>query len=480
MVKWEGVATGRAGTDNRTGLTLPIGGAPRLSPDRLYPHVEGWLQAMGVAPHATARRALAEVVVALLTAQSLAPAELARTLPSPRAVPARSRHKRRTRALERPWLTSAALTPALVRAALALVPQLPGQATTLVLDGVRCGGWEALVVGARWRGRVLPVAWAVLPYPWPKGEFTPTVCALLRHVAACWPSACPVHLLADRGFPSRAFFRTLAALRWGFTVRLPARAELTVAGEKRWARELIAATPVGRWAAFPQATYGQATPAVSGTVVVGRPLRVVPAHQANAGGLRHRAAQAARRAVHVAHKHRRPDASVETDEWVVLFTTHTTAAAAQAAYRPRWAIEGSFRDAQGGWDGQHGWDLEPTMAAAPSADRVDALCGLWALGALVQTWLGAATLAPEVPEAVAAEAAGWTTTGRVSLWARGRFVLRDGSGRLDGWAEATLRAGAAQIALVPPVRWRPVPLPGAATRPRATAPPAVTGRRPAA
>lgn len=421
-----------------------------LSPSRLYPLVEAWLQAMAVAPQASARRALAEIVAALLTAQSVAPAELARALPSPRAVPARPRYKRRMRALDRPWLTSALLTPALVRAALALVPSRSDQPTTLVLDGVRCGGWEALVVGVRWRSRVLPVAWAILPYPWPKGAFTPTVCAVLRRVAACWPSPRPVHLLADRGFPSRALFRTLEALGWGFTVRVPARAELTVAGDKCWARALIAATPIGRWAAFPSATYGQATPTVTGTLVVGRPLRVIPAHQATPGSLRHRSAQAGRRAAHLTHKHRRPDAARETDEWVVLFTTHRTASAAQLAYRQRWAIEGSFRDAQGGWDGRHGWELEPTMAALGSAARVDALCGLWALGALVQSWVGAATLAPDVPRAVAAEAAGWTTTGRVSLWARGRLALRDGSGRLDAWTEATLRDGADRIRAGPP------------------------------
>lgn len=443
-----------------------------LSPDRLYPVIDRWLVAMGVVPHATGRRAVAAVVAALLTAQSLAPAALARALPSPRAVPARRRFARRARALDRPRLASAALTPGLVRAALALVPAWPGQATTLVLDGVRCGPWEAFVLGVRWRGRVLPVAWAVLPYPWPKGAFTPTVCALLRRVAAGWPPDRPVHLLADRGFPSRPLFATLAALGWGYTVRLPARSELTVGGGKRWAREVVAATPVGRWALFDDATYGQGPRAVPGRLAVGRPLRVVPAHQATPGGLRHRTIQAARRRAHLRHKHAAPDASAETDAWVLLFTTHRTPAAAQAAYRGRWAIEGSFRDAQGGWDGRHGWQLEPAMAALTEAGRVDALVGLWALGTLVQTWLGAATAAPAAPAAVRAEAAGWTTTGRLSVWARGQCVLRDASGRLAGWAEATLQAGAARIAAATPVRWRPVPLPRSSA-PAATPTPAI-------
>lgn len=443
-----------------------------LSPQRLYPVVDAWLQAMGAVPHVSARRSGADLVTAVLSAQSLAPAEVMRALPSPRAVPARSRYRRRARALDRPWLTSAELTPVLVRAVLALVPSWPDQPPTLVLDGLRCGAWEALVLGVRWQGRVLPIAWAVIPYPWPKGVFTPTVCALLRRVAQCWPSERPVHLLADRGFPSQALFATLTALGWGFTVRLPARSELTVDGAPCTARALIQRQPVGAWTWHDRATYGRGTRAAAGHLVVGRPLRVVPAHQANPGGLRHRAAQAARRRAHLAHKHRRPDASVETDEWVLLFTTQPTAQAAQTAYRGRWAIEGSFRDSQGGWDGQHGWDLESTMAALATAGPVDALLGLWALGTLLQTWLGVATAAADVPATVAVEAAGWTTSGRLSCWARGRCVLRDGSGRLDEWAEARLWAGVARVRAAPPVRWRPVPLPATASGPRR--PPAET------
>lgn len=144
---------------------------------------------------------------------------------------------------------------------------------------------------------------------------------------------------------------------------------MTVAGHACSARDLIAQQPVGAWVWHPQATYGRGKRAVAGHLVVGRSLRVVPEHQANPGGLRHRAVQAARRQAHLRHKHRRPDASVETDEWVLLFTTHTTAQAAPTGYRGRWAMEGSFRDGQGGWDGRHGWNLEPTMAALGTAAR---------------------------------------------------------------------------------------------------------------
>jgi Transposase DDE domain len=448
-----------------------------LPPARLYALVDCWLQAMEVVRHRTARRALAQLLTALLLAQSLSPAELARALPSPRAVPARQRHKRRARALARPWLTSAHLTPALVRAALALVPTVgPAQPTTLVLDTVNCGGWDIVVIGVLWRGRILPVAWEVLPSPWPKGRFTPTVRALIERLTACWPPERPVHLLADRGFASQALLRALAAAGWGFTLRLNARSVLREGDQRRPARELVLAAPVGAWVAHPAVAFGTGATAPQATVVVGRPLRVTPAHQANPGGLRHRAIGAARHTARVRYKNARLGNSLETDTWVILFTTHPTACGAQAAYRQRWAIEGSFRDAQGGWDGRHGWNLEPTVAALEQAEQVDALGGLWALGVLVQTWLGAATVGPDVPAAAVAEAAGWTTTGRLSVWARGRFVLNDPSGRLAEWAAAVLAAGAARIAAARTgstscLQAEPAPRPGPAVTPFPTAAP---------
>jgi hypothetical protein len=155
-----------------------------------------------VVRHRTKRQALTAVLTALLVAQSLRPASLMRALPSPTPVPARQRYKRLARALDRPGLTSAQLTPALVRAADALIPAVGP--THLVLDTVRCGGWEVMVLGLVVSQRIQPLAWAVLPYPVPKGRFTPTACALVQQVAALWPAERAVHFVADRGFPSQA------------------------------------------------------------------------------------------------------------------------------------------------------------------------------------------------------------------------------------------------------------------------------------
>jgi hypothetical protein len=438
------------------------------SPTTLYPSVLAWVRALGICRQVTAARSLAVLVTAVLVGQSLRPAVLLRTWVSRTPVPARQGFKRLARAFDRPWLASAHLTPCLVRAALALTPR--PAVTHLALDGVRCGAWEVLVIGVVWHKRVLPVGWTVLPYPWPKRRFTPATCALIRRVAAWWPADQPVHLLADRGFPSRDLFRTLEGVGWGFTVRLGARSVVTVeGGEACWAKDLLARAKAGRWQAYPRATYGSATPLVPGRLMVGKDLTVLPEHQANPGSLARRTQRQRSRTAHLAGKHRAQrgttgDAAA-TDTWVILFTTHTTARAAATSYRQRWPLESSFRDAQGGWDGRTGWDLAGALGRVRAADRVDRIVGLWALAALLQTWLGAATVRGDLPAAVATELAGWTTTGRLSVWTRGQLVLRDGSGRLRDWLEQTLAAGAATVAAAPPLPARPAPLPMAATPP---------------
>jgi len=422
----------------------------------LYPVVLLWLQTLGITSHRTALAALAHLLTALLVGQSLRSAALMRALLSLTPVPARQRFKRLARAWTRPWLTSAWLTPALVRAALALVPPEPlGRPTAglthLALDSVRCGSWEVFTLGVVWHGRVLPVGWAVLPYPWPTGTFTPTVCALLRQVAAAWPLGRPAHLVADRAFPSRPLFQTLQALGWGWTVRLRAKSWVTVAGQPQWARALLATARVGGWTVQP-AAYGGGAAAIPGTVIVGRSRPLVPRHQRGPGSLRQRAAQQARRQRHLATKHpgRGPDASAQTDAWVIWFTTHAAWPAADASYRQRWASEGSYRDAQSGWDGQHGWDLEPTLGRLRQAPQVEAVVGLWALGTLLQSWVGDQVGQPTVPAAVQAVRREWTTTGRLSGWARGRLALTEPSGRLRPWLLETLAAGAHHLAAAAP------------------------------
>ena len=412
------------------------------SPATVYPAVLAVLVALGLTTHATAQAALAQRVLAVLTAQSLAPADLARALLSARSVPARQRLLRVARTWKCPLLTSGRLTPVLVCAALRLAPAAQ---PLLALDSVRCGGWEIFTIGLVWHRRTLLVGWAVLPYPWPKGRFTPTVAALLEQVAAAWPAeAPPPTLLADRGFPSVRFFRTLVRLHWAFTVRLRASDVVLVQGERHTVRAVLAGAVPEQWASQPATYTGDAA---TGLLVLGRGIVVLPQHQRDQGSARARVALARRRVhdLHAKHPRQRADHAAETDSWVALFTTQPTALAAVRTYRYRWAIEGTYRDAQSGCNGRQGWNLEPTIAQAHSSEHVERLVGLWALALLVQTWIGDQVNRPTAPAAVRHVEAQWTTSKRVSVAQRGRYALLDRSGALDEWLVASVHAAAQRI-----------------------------------
>ena len=414
----------------------------------LYPLVETWLKALAYPAARPVRRALARRLTALLVAQRLTPAALMRALPSATPVPARTRYAAVAGFWDHPALQAAALTPVLVPAALALVR--PTGAPVLVLDSVRCGGWETFTIGLVWHSRVVPLAWAVQPYPLPKGVFTPTVCQLIQQVAAAWPphTARP-HLLADRAFPSTRLFGTLQAAGWGWTIRLRASHWLVVDGVRDRVGVQYQADRDQTWTVLP-ARWGTGRGAVAATLVVGRGLPVIPWHQQGPASTRAAARQAAQRLKDLRHKHPRQqaDRAAATDRWVALFTTETTALGALRRYRQRWATEGSYRDAQSGWDGQHGWGLDAALARLTDPARAAGVVGLWALGSLVQLWVGhrLCTSADPTIQAVAAE---WTTTGRLSVWGHAHLAFTDPSGRLTPWLSATLAAGARQLAGVP-------------------------------
>ena len=413
-------------------LTLP----------ELYPMVLGWLQAMEAPGGRTAVGALAHLVAALLTGQSLRPSALMRALWSPCPVPARQRYKRVARAWERPWLTPAWLTPLLVRVASTLVPLERAGATAglthVALDSVRCGPWEVFTLGVVWHGRVLPVCWRVLAYPWPKGQVTPAVCTLVEQVARYWPADRPVHLVADRAFPSRPLLQTLRRVGWGWTIRLRANTGVRAAGEDLQVRDLIGRARLGGWTAW-VGGYGRGATSLAATLVVGRGVVVLPRHQRTVGTQRHRAARQRERLRKCAYEYQ----VRQTDPWVALCTSHATWRAAVTSYRRRWATEGTYRDAQSGWDGQHGWDLEPVLARLPGHAQAERLVGLWALGTLLQTWIGSQVA--HGPDPVRAIAAQWTTTGRLSTWAHGQFALAEPSGFLHDWLIATFQEGARRI-----------------------------------
>ena len=420
-----------------------------LPTKQLYALILRFLQALGAIPHATAREALADLLTAVLLAQSLRPTPLMRAQLSPlHAVPARQAYKRVARAWNRPWLTPVVLTPQLVPGALRLVG--PGTRTPHVaLDSVIAGTWQILTLGLVVQTRVVPLAWHVLAARPAAGQFTPAVVGLVRAVAAAWPADVPrPHLVADRAFPSRALFQTLADAGWGWTVRLRASDWIVLDDGGQRIRPLLETATDGSWTAR-SAHWGGDGPPLPGTLVIGRGLLVLPYHQRGPASLAARRRQWQRRQWHVRGKHgkkRRPDASEQTDAWVVLFTSHPTWQAADASYRRRWPLESSYRDAQSGHDGHSGWDLETVVRRAPTAQRVTALTGLWALGSLIQLWVGQEVRAAEPASLPGGVVRGWSTTGRLSVWMVGRLALTDPTGQLQDWLWKTLQRGIERLA----------------------------------
>jgi hypothetical protein len=246
------------------------------SPDSaFYPLLLRLLAPLVGLGHLASLTALTELVWAVLAAQSLRPADLVRALPQLRAAGARQGFRRVHRLLERTTCQSRRLTPALVAALLRVVDD---GVVVLVLDSSRCRRWEVLTLGLRFHGgRVLPIAWAVLPYPWPRRRFTPTAIALLDRVLAAWPVDRPVHLVADRGFPSYALFRQLDEWRQrrplGYTLRLRAGDWVRLDGEQVVKiADLLGAVGDGRWRTWSASYRRQTRTSAPATLVIGRGL----------------------------------------------------------------------------------------------------------------------------------------------------------------------------------------------------------------
>jgi hypothetical protein len=183
-----------------------------------YPQVRAWVKAMLGRTHATVVHTMAWAVLGLLVAQRATPAALARALPADQAGRARARLTRVRRWWTGPPLDQGVVSPQLIRAALALLP--PGQSAVVALDTTRLGPWEVWLAGIVGAGRTMPIGWAVIPYPWPKGRFRTTTLALVRQLQAAFPAAVPWTLVADRGFPSAFLFALLRQGGTSFSVRL--------------------------------------------------------------------------------------------------------------------------------------------------------------------------------------------------------------------------------------------------------------------
>lgn len=110
------------------------------------------------------------------------------------------------------------MSPQLIQAALALLPS--GQSVVVALDTTRLGPWEVGLAGIVVAGRPLPIGWAVLPAPWPKGRFRTTPVALIQRLQTAFPPGVPWSLVADRGVPSALLFAPRRQGHTGLSVRL--------------------------------------------------------------------------------------------------------------------------------------------------------------------------------------------------------------------------------------------------------------------
>ncbi|HEX5501534.1 MAG TPA: transposase [Thermomicrobiales bacterium] len=386
-----------------------------------YGRVLGWVKALLAGTHATVVAAAAWAVLCLLAAQRATPAALARALPAEDAGSGRSCLRRVRRWWGGPRLDQALVSPRLIARALALLPA--GHEVLVALDTTRLGRWEVWLAGIVVRGRVVPIGWAVCPYPWPKGRFRATTLALVARLQAAFPPGARWTLVADRGFPSAALFAQLRQGGTDFSVRLRLSDWLTVAGVYAPVREHLAAGRLGAGRRAP-ASVGRGTPAlplVPAWVAVHAAPAAPPRHKQTPGTAAERARRAKAHARHRAHKRGRrtkaPSAAAQryAQTWV-LFTTAATVEAAVAQYAGRMAIEETYRD----W--HTGWGVRAAVAPLPTAAMVERLIGVVCLAYLLQVQLGQRLSADPVGRRRRAQ---WTVTGRVSWFWCAQHLFED-------------------------------------------------------
>lgn len=393
---------------------VPMCYVPDIS---LYSLMAQVIYALFGSVHRSSLVSVAELVWALLLSQSLHPSDLARSLPNVNTRYARQSLRRVRRCLGRPFLSSKFLTPFLIRAVSRFVND---DEVMLILDSTRCWRWEIFTLGVKLYGRVLPIAWAILPYPWPKGTFTPTVIDLINRVLLNWPKDRPVHLLADRGFPSLSLFRCLDACRkrltLGYTIRLRASDWVRLPdGASARVADLIAGITPGNWRSCQASYQHRSKPGGLVQLVFGRGTPTYPTHQMGPADQARRLAREMRRIAHLLSK--RQGQAPHTDRAWVLLTTELDSAEAIKKYGYRFSTEGTYRDLKG-------WGLEAVASHETSSTHLDGLIGLAVIAYFVQATIG--SMAGRATEQGArARQQQWTTTDRVSIFWRGRQVLHD-------------------------------------------------------
>jgi Transposase DDE domain len=394
-----------------------------------YAPVHRWVKSVLGRTHTTVVRTIAWAVLCLLVAQRVTSAALARALPATQAGSGRSCLRRVRRWWQGPVLDQATISPALIRLALPLVAA--GQPVVVALDTTRLGGWEVWMAGIVVAGRTLPIGWAVLPYPWPKGQFRSTTLTLLQRLQTAFPPGIRWSLVADRGFPSALLFAQLRHEGTGFSVRLRLRDWVTVAGVYAMVVEHLEAGRLvsGQRTAAAMGRGRPEQPLVPGWGVVSAAVAAPPRHKQNPGTARERAKRAKAHAQHRAHKQGRktkpPSAAAQryAQTWV-LFTTAPTVEQAVAEYAQRMSIEETFRD----W--HSGWGVRAAVVDLPTETMVDRLIGMVCLTYNLQMHLGQRVSTDPVGQQRRVQ---WTVTDRVSWFWCGQRLFDDPGYDWSGW-----------------------------------------------
>jgi Transposase DDE domain len=401
-----------------------------------YPQVREWVKTMLGRTHATVVHTIAWAVLCLLVAQRATPAARARALPADQAGRARARLTRVRRWWTGPALDQVVVSPQLIHAALTLLPS--GQSAVVALDTTRLGPWEVWLAGIVVAGRTMPIGWAVIPYPWPKGRFRTTTLALVRRLQAAFPPVVPWTLVADRGFPSALLFAQLRQGGTSFSVRLRLSDWVMVARVYATIAEHLAAGRLveGQRTAATMGRGRPAQPVVPGWVVVSAAVVAPPKHKLNPGTVRERAKRAKAHAQHRAHKQGRktkpPSATVQryAQTWV-LFTTAPTVGQAVAEYAQRMPIEETFRD----W--HSGWGVRAAVVDLPTEAMVDRLIGVICVTYSLQMQLGQRFSVDPLGQRRRGQ---WTVSDRVSWFWCGQRLFNDPGYDWSTWLAAQWEA----------------------------------------
>jgi len=417
-----------------------------------YEQVRAWVAVMLGQTHATVVRTTAWIVLCMLVAQRVTAAALARALPADQAGRGRARLTRVRRWWTGPPLEQTVVSPQLIRAALMLLP--PGQPVVVALDTTRLGPWEVWLAGIAVGGRTVPIGWAVIPYPWPKGRFRTTTVALLQRLQGAFPPSVSWSVVADRGFPSALLFAGLRQAGTAFSVRLRLNAWVTVAGVYAMVAAHLEAgrLVVGQRTAAVMGCGRRDQPLVPGWIAVSAAVVAPPKHKQNPGTERERLKRATAHTKQRARKYGRhttpPSATARryAQTWV-LFTTAPTVAHAVAEYAQRMSIEETFRD----W--HSGWGVRQVVVALPRETMVDRLIGVVCLTYSLQMSLGQRLSADPLGQQRRAQ---WTVTNRVSWFWCGQQLFHDPGYDWCAWLGAQWSA---LIDLLVPYLFPSVPTP---------------------